>query len=421
MLVDPLFKSRYCSRNICGIIGKSNIDRVSGDSMPRLSKKLLESIEEIVELEKTRAAELLGKVETSNLIRDFREHFIVRGFLMPLYSLGSSSFETRIGSFGKYILPENKYGQQLSQRDRSWIRNEDTAFWWYVIAGQEMFGVEEDLEAFMKIEGQPAVSIWRAISGITGELNLSGETGGGVLFNSDELDTEKMINIVGNINRQEDDEGWLEDYPIPGTPKWVSLFWKYQRSPLKNNLEIRPAWFHILNYAFYDIPIERIPVFFVLYTPKGKIERIHFLDERLSHQARSTVSDALNKATLNFQEQIGGESVKKSRSDMVFWLWFNVGHPDIKKPLSYGQIAERENKTRQTIQSNVRRIDNMLKKLDYRIIWELMGVGEEIGLGSNMVYQVLVQKGVAPEGGIDDFSRAEEIRQALAVFNPKFK
>ena len=57
--------------------------------MARTNKQDLESAYEIAALEKTRASELVKRLEDSHLIEDFREQFIVRGFLMPLYSFGS--------------------------------------------------------------------------------------------------------------------------------------------------------------------------------------------------------------------------------------------------------------------------------------------------------------------------------------------
>jgi hypothetical protein len=49
--------------------------------MARTNKQDLESAYEIAALEKTRASELVKRLEDSHLIEDFREQFIVRGFL----------------------------------------------------------------------------------------------------------------------------------------------------------------------------------------------------------------------------------------------------------------------------------------------------------------------------------------------------
>jgi hypothetical protein len=106
--------------------------------------------------------------------------------------------------------------------------------------------------------------------------------------------------------------------------------------------------------------------------------------------------------------------------DMVYWLWHNVGYSPFKEKLSYAKISTRENVPRQTVRSNVRRIDEKLKKLDFRLIWKLVGVGEKIGLGSNMVYQSLVQRGFAPPGEIDGFSNEDEIKKKMAVFKSRF-
>lgn len=391
--------------------------------MARTNKQDLESAYEIAALEKTRASELVKRLEDSHLIEDFREQFIVRGFLMPLYSFGSTSYQTRISSFGKYILPETMYGELLSGEDenRTWIRNEDTAFWWYMTLGQEILGVDENTNDFMKIEGQPAVSVWRAIDVITTQMDLSGEKGGGALLNPDHIDTEKMIAIVGNIGRQEGEEGWLENYSKPGNPRWVSLFREYQRYSSTICLETRPAWFHILNYALYDLPIQRIPVFSALYTPKRQIEGIRFLDGRLSHHARASLSNSLNKATLLINEIVSEELLQRNMRNMVYWLWHNVGYSRWREKSSYAQIGVLENVPRQTIRSNVRRMDEKLKKGDFRLIWDLMGVGEKIGLGSDMVYQSLVQQGYVPPGEIDSFSSENEIKRKMAVFKSRFK
>jgi hypothetical protein len=240
--------------------------------MARKNKQDLETAYEIAALEKMRALELVNRLTNSYLIQDFREQFIGRGFLMPLYSFGSRSYQTRISSFGKYIQPDTVYGEPLSLDKKTWIRNEETAFWWYITLGQEILGVDDNTSKFMKIEGKPAVALWRVIDTITNKLDLSREKGGGVLLNPDHLENEKLISIVGNIGRQEGEEGWMDNYSKPGNPRWVSLFWKYQEYSSRIELEIRPAWFHILNYALYNLPINRIPVFTALYTSKRQIE-----------------------------------------------------------------------------------------------------------------------------------------------------
>jgi hypothetical protein len=389
--------------------------------MARTNKQDLESAYEIAALEKTRASELVKRLEDSHLIEDFREQFIVRGFLMPLYSFGSRTFQTRLSSFGKHILPDTMYGKPLSLKDGTWIKNEDTAFWWYITIGQEILGVDDKSMDFMKIEGQPAVALWRAIDVTTTKLGLSGEKGGGVLLNPDHIDTEKMIAVVGNLGRREDEEGWMENYPKPGNPGWVALFWEYQEYSSNIELEIRPTWFHILNYALYNLPINRIPVFTALYTSQRQIEGIRFLDDRLSHHARASLSDSLNQTTLLINEIVSKELLQRNMRNMVYWLWHNVGYSPFKEKLSYAKISKRENVPRQTIRSNVRRMDEKLKKLDFRLIWKLIGVGQKIGLGSDMVYQSLVKRGFAPPGEIDSFSSENEIKRKMAVFKSRFK
>jgi hypothetical protein len=388
--------------------------------MARKNKQDLETAYEIAALEKMRALELVNRLTNSYLIQDFREQFIGRGFLMPLYSFGSRSYQTRISSFGKYIQPDTVYGEPLSLDKKTWIRNEETAFWWYITLGQEILGVDDNTSKFMKIEGKPAVALWRVIDTITNKLDLSREKGGGVLLNPDHLENEKLISIVGNIGRQEGEEGWMDNYSKPGNPRWVSLFWKYQEYSSRIELEIRPAWFHILNYALYNLPINRIPVFTALYTSKRQIEGIRFLDDRLSHHARASLSDSLNKTILLIDEIVSEELLQRNMRDMVYWLWHNVGYSPFKEKLSYAKISTRENVPRQTVRSNVRRIDEKLKKLDFRLIWKLVGVGEKIGLGSNMVYQSLVQRGFAPPGEIDGFSNEDEIKKKMAVFKSRF-
>jgi len=388
------------------------------------SKKLLKSIEEIQILEQTRATELMNELRNRNWVNDFRETYIVRGFLMPVYSPDSLSFHTRIGSFGKHILADAYYGQALVLKDETVIRNENAIFWKYMIWGQEVFDFDEKLEPFEKIiriEGVPSESIWRETNEITTKLGLSGEKGGGVFTNSDQLNFEKMMKVVGDVDQLENDVGGLEEYSIPGVPMWVRTFWEVQNLSSDDDLEVRPAWFHILNYAIYDKPIQRIPVVSFLYSASGKIENIHFTDDRLTQQARSVITEDISKEVLHLHTLAGRESGKKRRRDMVYWLWYNVGHPDTKETLSYGQIAQKENTHVRTIQSGIRRMDDKLKKLDHRLIWELMGVGNSIRLGSNFIYQVLVKKGFAPEGEIDSFSSPEETARKMTGFNPTQK
>lgn len=377
----------------------------------RKDKELSESFNEIRALERTRAVELRDNKATKKFIEEFREQYIVRGFLMPLYSFGSSSFQTRIGSFDKYILSWKDYGQRLSNKKQGWIRSEDFVFWRYLIDGQEILGVNSKSEGFMKIDGYPADAVWREISDITRTLGLFGEAGGGIFVIPDHLSNDDMKTADEREEWNDDEGGWLYRYTIPGAPHWISLFWRYQQYVSRSRLETRPAWFHLLNYALYNIPIKNISVFCVTCTGDRKIERVQFLDERLSQQARAIVSNAFHEGIIKFNEQDDRESADKLRSDMIYWLWFNVGHPDSKAPLSYGQIGEREDMPRQTVQSAVRRIDHKLKKqMNGGLLWLLLDTGEEIGLNPNMVYQSLVKKGYVPEKEIDGFSRVEGIK-----------
>ncbi|MFC1965274.1 hypothetical protein ACFLWG_04685, partial [Chloroflexota bacterium] len=250
---------------------------------------------EIIELEQKQGEVLMGNPVFIDWIKTFRKKYIVDGFLIPFYAYDGrySRSRNRISKQGDYILPREMLGEVFHEGWEGWIRNEETWFWSYLGCGQETISWDKTVPEAIKIEGIPGKLIWQEIVSITRELRSFGDKGGGIFLPA-ELDADYLAENGGDFQQLEDDDGYMEQYDAPATPRWMTLFLKYESIQINSgDIEIRPAWFHLANQAFYNIPILRLSVFSCTYNSKGMIENLRFLRRELSDNARAFIGKAL--------------------------------------------------------------------------------------------------------------------------------
>ena len=247
------------------------------------------------------------------------------------------------------------------------------------------------------------------IIAIIKKLKLFGEDGGGRALAPHWASESSLAAIEQQTGQYEGEYGYLESYQLPKIPNWITLFHTYESYQLSpQDTEIRPAWFHLTNYTFFNTPIKRLPVFYSLLTEEGKLETLRFLDNSLSDRARSYIGKALLDMPTQLKQQANIGILKRERQEMVWWLWRNVGHKDEKRPLSWREIADIAGTSRSSIQTAVERFNRTLKdNMDRHLLGRLLSTGGSIGLGYNLVYKALVKQGLVPArereiDGLDD-------------------
>ncbi len=80
-------------------------------------KQTPEAISEIIKAEQKRAKELTENPIFRDWVRLFRESYIVKGFLTPLYARDGkhSRSRRRVSELGKYILSWDMYGKEFQE------------------------------------------------------------------------------------------------------------------------------------------------------------------------------------------------------------------------------------------------------------------------------------------------------------------
>ncbi len=375
---------------------------------------------EITEIRKAEERRAQWVMEDGNLaqwVKELRKKYIADGFLMPFYVYNNnySIPEQRIREYGDFIQPCDMTGRVFYRyAPVSRIHQEAVWFWEYLISGQEaIFGKSvESLPDDLKIKGMPAEQVWKIITDYTYQKVLDREDGGGIMFSLDDLDIEDLAKIVSEEGVCEEENGYMEPFKMAGEPRWITLFHRYDGPGYANTaIEVRPAWFHLANYAFFNTPITRLPVFLYVFK-KGKMNRTRFLDDGLSDDARAYIVKALIDMPGKLRKQFFTLTLERETEEMTWWLWHNVGHREYKRPLSYGDIAGIVGTSRSSIQTSVARFSRKLKvKLDGKLLGRLLRVSSNLGLGYNMTYNALVRQGLvlSREGGIDSFDELDKL------------
>lgn len=375
----------------------------------RSSKHRNELLSEIRVAEERRANKLQGETQLSEWVKHFRQKYIIDGFLRPLYAWDGaySRPHKRIIGFGDFILPYEMVGKVFDEdASRGWVCQESLWFWEYLISGQEIIFSRElsKLPLHMRLHDIPADNVWREIVQVITNLGYCGEEGGGILLPPRDIDEAQQINIKENIGWSEGKDGYLESYQRPGHPLWLDNFQDYEQ--IEMDMEIRPAWFHIANYAFFNAPIRRLAIFCSIYNTEGKVDRIRFLDDDLSNQARALIGDMVFSLPIEMWQKLNGKAISRERQDMIWWLWYNVGHKENKKTLSYGKIANIGDTSRSSIQTAIGLFNKKLRnKLDGKLLERLLMTANSVGLGNNLTYNTLADLGLVTkrEREIDGF------------------
>lgn len=379
------------------------------------NKQLVDVVSEISRTEQRRAKELAGNPIFNDWVRSFRERYIVNGFLSPLYNRDGrySRPKNRVSKFGNYILTEEMVGKEFQKNERGWVKSEDMWFWFYLTDGQEIINPEVPLYGMFNIDGIPAMLIWPEIVEVAKELQLFGETGGGILEHPDDREGDYLKEHPTRIESREKDDGYMESYKLPDTFRWISLFKRYESYPLSpRDIEIRPAWFHMVNYAFFNAPIQKLPVFYCLFSKEGKMDSFRILDDTLSDTARSTIGKSVLTMPIEMKEQSSGYAVTREKREIIWWLMRNIGDKEKRRALSWQEIADNGNTARSSVKVSVERFDRKLKEnLDGKLLERLLLEAGSLGLGYNLTYNALVKIGLVParERGIDSFDELDKL------------
>jgi hypothetical protein len=253
--------------------------------------------------------------------------------------------------------------------------------------------------------------IWQEVLNGLKTFHFSGENGGGVILSPDWIDEGYLASNKQIIEWDESESGYLKPFPLPGMPNWINLYHGYDGLSFQS-IEVRPAWFHLAKHIFFNVLLEGLPIFFTSFTGKGNIERITFLDSNLSDEARNYVGKLLLDMPLQLKQPANSSSLKKESREMVWWLWHNVGHKNQKRKLSYNDIADIAGTSRSSVQTAVERFTRKLKdNMNRYLLGRLLQMANSCGLGSNLTYKALVQKGVVPnrERDIDSFDDLDKL------------
>ncbi|MFC2038747.1 hypothetical protein ACFLUG_03140 [Chloroflexota bacterium] len=374
-------------------------------------------IGEILLAQERRAQKVREHCSMTLWVKQLRKKFIADGFLRPFYSWDGrmARSEQRINKFGDYVLSGDMAGDVFYPEVKGgWILQESIWFWHYLEGGQEAIYMRpmDSIPESLRIEGVPADQIWNGLIIFTEQTGLFGEDGGGIVLSGD-LDEKQMLNVFPRKGWDEGDDGYMEPYQIAGEPQWITQFHQYEDAEYTNlEIETRPAWFHIADHAFFNTPMTRLPVFICMFTEVGKIERIRYLDDGHSDQARDFIGKALLGMPIKVKKLVDTKTLKQDMQEMTWWLWHNVGHWERKQLLSYLEIADIIGTAKSSVQTTVLRFNVKLKdQLDGKLLGRLLRASASLGLGYNFTYKTLVEKGLAPDRGreIDSFDDLDNL------------
>lgn len=382
-------------------------------------KNKAELIHQINETEKKRALKITDSAHFREWLKAFREKHIVRRFLYPLYTRDNeySRGTCRVEEFGDFVLPEEMYGTRFYEGPQSWIRNEYAIFWLYLTDALEIIYLREPhlIPDESKLDKIPAESIWEELSVITTGLGLFGEQGGGIYLSDQEVNANYLAEYVKSKLQYERVDGYVESYKHSGQPRWMTLFEDYKTWGGGNlDIELRPAWFHITNYALFNTTDLRLPVFYASFQPDLKLNTLQFLEnDRISHEGINLISQTILSIPTTIRKLTENKAFKREQRNMVWWLWHNIGYGNIKGTRSLGEIAQKEKVgSKSSVQRAINSFDKTLReKRDRHLLGRLLTTAISLGLGYNSVYRYLTDKKLVPDRDreIDDFDQLDEL------------
>ena len=362
----------------------------------------------IQDAERNLAKDLVNNPVFNKRVDKLREKYIVKGFLLPFYARGGRIAEShaRIREYGNFILSSDYTGKNINGVALSHIHNEDMWFRFFLregfVMGSKIPSSQEWNENNLPIE-----AIWQDIVALSKELGVWGEYGGGVGTTLEIGDLSRDKNDTERKNA--DIENGISEQVSTYKENWFNLFDVYLTySTPQTGLETRTAWFHILNYALYNTPVNFLPVFYSEFDDNGKIKFIRFLSEDLSDKAK----EYIGKHILKIPGKI--ENLRKiyEPNDIMWWLLHNLPQERDTTPLSYSDISKLLNVPRSTIQTVVKRFDDRVNKsLDNKLLARILLIGSNLGHDYNTVYNMLAERDLVPvrEREIDGFDDLESL------------
>jgi hypothetical protein len=372
-----------------------------------------------IRLAEQKCAEKLAQAPLlTHWVKEFRKKYITDGFLMPLYA-GDGAYSRpreRIQKYGDFILPYEKVGEVFhgeTYKDR--IHQESMWFWEYLVSGQQVIFAKEqsELPEHIRLDSIPAHAVWQELVQIATQMGCFGENGGGILLSPPDLDADQLDHMRKQDIWQDAGDGYLEEHPGLSRPLWIDRFQNYEQiEDSEMDIEIRPAWFHIANHAFFDAAIQRLPVFVGTFDTQGKVSGIKFLDENLPDSVRQLITEMMMKIPVEIRNRFDSTTQKREQRDMMWWLWKNVGYHKRKGTISYGEIAQLTKVSRSTVSTAVKRFDNKLhNKLDNKLLERLLLTAGHLRLGHNLTYNVLASRSLVPHRAreIDSFDQLDRL------------
>ena len=372
---------------------------------------------EVSKAEERRASTIVRNPELLAWTRRMRHEYIAKGFLMPLYSWDGryGRSKARVSMFGDHILADEFIGQIFyKEAGHGWVLQESMWFWEYLTNGQETVLLRDSsLPEEYKLEGIPARLLWQELTALCRNLHCGGEEGGGLILTPDEAAAEWLSGTKEQRGYTEGDDGYLEPYVVPAIVRWIELFQQLDKmEALKLPLEVRPPWFHIARYTFFNVPIRRLPVFHGALTSGAKVNRFSFLDDSLSNDARELVANFLLAIPPALQSMLNDEDKRRETLMIRCWLWHHVGTKERKNGLTYGEIASLVQRPRSSIQAMVERFHRKLKgKLDAKLLGDVLHTSRGLGIGANLTYGKLFKLGFVPKRKreIDSFDDLDKL------------
>ena len=371
----------------------------------RVNKDILT---EIAAKEEESGKTLMENQLFADWVMKFRKKFIVDKFLLPLYSQEGvySVCMYRINRFGYYVMNSDMQGTTIQKITNTHIHNEELWFWEYLISGQLIDDNSEDSVKRNKQENIAGQAVWKEVWSILSELDLADERGGGLMFGENDL------TLLNSLARVPSDTTSIKDTEVDINTEqlsWIDRYFDYKNlSRTDSTIEIRPAWFHVIKYAFFNTPIS-LPVVYCKYSLDGQIVDIRFLHDDLSDEARTVIGKVLLGMPKMFhkaKDQLFQE-VKQIR-----WFLLNrIGQHDTG-PQTYGQISSRELKPRTTVYESIKQFEKELKQgIDANLLGLILRTGMSIGLDVNFTYNALVAQGYLSERTreIDGFDNIDKL------------
>jgi len=373
---------------------------------------------EIYSAEKARAQKLVKDPLMVDWVREFRKKYIADGFLMPLYAGDGawSRSRARIEKYGDFILPWERRGEVIQRETPAErIQPESLLFWDFLASGQRVVFPKKlsKLPKHIRLRKMPARLVWRALARITKKMKCFGENGGGILLSPQDLDAEILDQVRGHDLWRDGEDGYPEPYRRLNKTLWMNKFHIYDGAEDHEQvIEMRPAWFHIASHAFFNTPLHRLPVFTALFTEKGGLTGVKFLDEDLSNPVRALIMKLLAKIPAEMPDFLDVTAQEREQRNMTWWLWKNVWDQRRKCTLSHGEIAQRTGEQRSKVSSAIKSFDDKLRNnLTNKLLQRLLLAAGGLHLDYNLTYNTLADHGLVPhrERELDSFDMLDEL------------